>query len=281
MDTKVQSAVLAGMKNFMENKSDEESGVQQTFSPDEVLYRVLPLKYFFDIVKNKRLYFVDVALWEDTHECLGDNSKIKVDSDEVADAPKYKGSIYGSCWTKDEENDAMWRIYSPNKDGIRIGVKGERIVEILKNQYNKMHPAVAHENYDAMYPVVCTKDVRYHTEKEIDGIRHSLHLEDIFKNNNYAIELLSLKRTYFAHEKETRCLVYCDNKDLTELDGKLLPLDFDASKDIDSITLDPRLPDSEFETLKWLLCEKLGFSSNAVQKSRMYAKPNSIVYPVN
>lgn len=133
MNTKAQRAVLAGMENVMENISDEESRVQETFSPDEVLYRVLPLKYFFDMVKNKRLYFVDVALWEDTFECLGDNSKIKVDSGEIVEAPQFKGAIYGSCWTKDEENDAMWRIYSPNKDGIRIGVKGERIVEILKH----------------------------------------------------------------------------------------------------------------------------------------------------
>jgi hypothetical protein len=29
-------------------------------------------------------------------------------------------SFYGQCWSLTRESDAMWRIYSPNEDGVKV-----------------------------------------------------------------------------------------------------------------------------------------------------------------
>lgn len=40
-------------------------------------------------------------------------------------------SVYGQCWTLQRSSDAMWRIYSPKVDAVRIRSTARRLLESL------------------------------------------------------------------------------------------------------------------------------------------------------
>ena len=53
----------------------------------------------------------------------------------------FKENLYGQCWTKTRESDAMWRIYSPNKNGVRIMTTPRKLLTAL----------LIHANINAQY----------------------------------------------------------------------------------------------------------------------------------
>jgi hypothetical protein len=87
--------------------------------PDQKLYRVFPLLRALDLFENQQNAVVRPKLWDDPYENLSLKAKVFDGPDEI-DITEDQRSWYGQCWTTIPESDAMWRIYSPSKDGVRV-----------------------------------------------------------------------------------------------------------------------------------------------------------------
>ena len=105
------------------------------------IYKYFPLKHLLSLLERKKLRVDRVSKWEDPYE----NFFLKEEF--YAYAEYYKKDIlvsteeiidrtYGQSWTLKEESDAMWRIYSNIKNGIkdsavRIKVRVDNLFNVV------------------------------------------------------------------------------------------------------------------------------------------------------
>src|SRR5271155_4059703 len=88
---------------------------------DAAIYRVLPLKRFKELIVKKRLVLVRPLLWDDPFENFFLNCPVRIPpTGELGSMKQISEKWYGICWTKNSDSDAMWRIYSHMKDGVRV-----------------------------------------------------------------------------------------------------------------------------------------------------------------
>lgn len=179
------------------------------------LYRYMSFEEFMTLVTFQTLHFVDPMKWDDSYEgCAYKMMERKEFQEsffselydaESSDTPlnianrmvsNYGNLIfaatgsYGQCWTtSDEENDALWRIYSYGGKSIRIKSAEDKIKEIiLGNQYCPFGKAVVYESTA--------------TKEEFAN----LQMKAVMKEGK-TIEAFFYKRKAFAHEKEYRFIV--------------------------------------------------------------------------
>lgn len=167
---------------------------------------------------------------------------------------------YGQCWTITEESDAIWRIYSPKKNAIRVAARLGDLLDGLASV--AVHPSLQ----------AFVGRVLYWTEADIQNHVSNLTFTKLAlggTNDGFA-ELLCIKREAFEHEREVR-LLFNDNHPSLANNG-VLPYHFDCKTLLRGVTLDPRL--SKLSVTR--RCNKLkrqGLITKSVQ-SQLYRVPN-------
>lgn len=98
---------------------------------DKPVYRIISKERFIELFQKEENILVHPSRWDDPYENFILKSKVKMKSGEVKDFDFHE-NIYGQCWSRHKASDAMWRIYSPNKNGIG---KVEYLTEPRLNKY--------------------------------------------------------------------------------------------------------------------------------------------------
>ena len=261
-------------------------------TPDTTLYRTFGIERLFQLLVEKKLTLLEPGMWEDPYERALQNL---VSGNDVASRP----GVFGLCWTTKGRSDALWRIYSPNKLGVRISTTVGRLVSVLNS-------ANAHRiNTDNLF----LGRVTYLPEStnrrgQFDFGRYPLGLtREDFDRNIFTIsdaiqdmadaaasskshlprniaKALFLKRTAFDHEKEVR-LLYIDPTISAETasvtKNGLLKLDIDPVSLIRGIQFDPRLSDDIFQSMRSTLQTVLGTREIRITKSTLYKDPQQII----
>ena len=173
---------------------------------NERLFRFVGFENFVDTIQRKALAFVNHDLWEDPYEGAlfkiirteeGRNKVLQILQNLFPNPQmphtvtlelihRMSPCIHGQSWTKCEESDAIWRIYSNNCMSIRM--------EVSYTNLNRLEGINIH---DIIY------DDTYFLQKEV---------ESIVENENHLNigGLLLRKRTAFSHEQEVRLLSHLD-----------------------------------------------------------------------
>lgn len=95
---------------------------------DIPLFRIITVERFFELMIEKRNTFVSPSSWEDPFEAFTSKAKIIIDGKEIFSNSR----IWGQCWTtRINETDAMWRIYTPSKNGVRIKTTARKLLDSL------------------------------------------------------------------------------------------------------------------------------------------------------
>nr|WP_269090631.1 DUF2971 domain-containing protein [Aliarcobacter butzleri] len=137
----------------------------------------------------------------------------------------------------------MWRIYSPEKDGVR-----------LKTTVGKLFRAVIdQQGIFADFGSYIGK-VEYLSKEEIQEY-HKQTFSETLTNGGLASMLLR-KRKAFSHEAEVRVLASLSSEYLHEYEDGLYQVKIDFEHMFDQICLDPRLEKNDFESIKAKLEEK-------------------------
>lgn len=215
------------------------------------LYRYMSLAQFLSIVENKKLFLNKVKRWEDTWEGPDDQLPMITDSGkEIISESLITSSTVGQCWTYEKDSDAMWRIYSPDRQGIMIETNVDSFFEI-----NNLRMAVL------------AKVIYFNKSNYIDK------RTEISNNKSYRYAGdMALKREAFKHENEVRLLVCLQGYkeiencwDIPVVGFEINPLSF-----IKSITFDPRADEWFVNTMKEY-CKSKGFTC-PTEKSALYEK---------
>lgn len=241
------------MDNFINiNSKDRNKKIYRI----EKLYRLLEM---FDIKINT---LVKPKLWKDPFENFICSSPFKTKRGETYKFP-LRDCAYGQCWTLIPESDAMWRIYAPNEDGVRIETTIKKLFMSLHrdNQYNYPYSScfigkVEYLKEEELHQLVNDPE-RIKELKEIsDGI------------SEWQARTLLIKRIEFKHEEEVR-LLYIEPRNKADKD--VYQYSYNPHDLIKSIRFDPRMDSRLFEVYKSHL-KKIGYKGQ-VDQSKLYSLP--------
>lgn len=236
---------------------------------DVPIYRYIPFDNILHLLKSKELLVSQTKLWEDTYENFLVKAKHHWGFTPVSFHPFLAG-FYGQCWTLLKETDALWRIYSNNKKGVRIK---SRINKLLKASINEINISPNSTR------IRIIGQVSYLTNNQIETWAQQQN--NGFINDKILRESLLIKRKEFSHEKEVRLIIHKNIDKEYEVDGIEFPhirLKIYPNELIEEITFDPRIRETDYETYSHVI-KKMGFS-NKVTKSKLYEfKPLNISWP--
>lgn len=79
---------------------------------DDSIYHFMSINRLIKMIEDKKIYFQKVVNWEDPWEIPYRYLQLtkQEDNRDLINAD----NMYGVCWTKTFDTDAMWRIYSKN-----------------------------------------------------------------------------------------------------------------------------------------------------------------------
>lgn len=236
------------IKQFRERKL----GRVESF--DLVMYKYIPLKYVLNMLETGKFRFDNIKKWEDVYENFVDKEEICLLNSKRD--KMYGRACYGQSWTEQEESDAMWRIYSPAKNAVRVKTVYPLIYNV-SGEWNDNHK----DN-----PIIPTIDrVFYADEDEINKWLVSKTPMNHWAFIELQCESLFIKRREFEHEKEVRVILSTYNKEEKEY----VEVDFDPNKVFRDIVIDPRVTDEEFAQQRDRLVEH-GYNGDKIRKSTLY-----------
>ena len=184
------------------------------------LYRITKFSNVVDMFETNSLYFGSPSKWDDPYERVLKHRKSNL--------------FFAQCWSKKSVSDAMWRIYSHDRYGIRIRTSREKLIAALNENKKKN---------DVGYLV---KDVTYVTLTELDSKISDIATEIRKKYlPRRAADALLIKRDAFDHEAEVRAIVSAPAK-LEGVDHLRVPIA--PHSFIENIYFDPRV-DPTFEKI--------------------------------
>ena len=217
----------------------------------------MPALRCLEILHTKQLVLVRPRKWDDPFENALLKATITMD-ESVGGSFGFRHSVYGQCWTSGEETDAMWRIYSHDKQGIKAKTSPRKLLRALSRD-------------TATSPDLCCfiGRVEYLQENKLLEALQNVHWANS-SGCGIAASLL-YKRTEFSHEQEIR-LIYTSLQNLSESDPDIHQVKVDPFELIDELVLDPRMDNRIADSCKASITA-MGFPGSITQ-SALYRAPS-------
>lgn len=228
---------------------------------DAHVYRVVPLKRFYDLFGNKQNVLVRPSKWEDPFENFILNAPARL-SDGTIVSFGFNNDFYGQCWTKLTSSDALWRIYSPDKTGVRLRTTVRKLLTTLQAPLDEWAQEQAFIG-----------KVLYLGQKKLVAFGNKVFRDGL--NSRALAETLLVKRIAFRHEREVRLLYF--EKYKAQKDIYAYPVDPHAL--IDQVMLDPRILRADADAKKDEIRKRTGFKGNILH-SLLYAPPKDMIFPI-
>ncbi|AJG98853.1 hypothetical protein LF65_02267 [Clostridium beijerinckii] len=271
----------------------------------EYLYKYMTFENFIDVIENKRLYLTNITMWDDVYEGKAIDDFFNYVDNDGEDEGFIRNTIYAAkrfkyaqSWKYDDadESDAMWRIYSPQKTGVRIKVSAKKVYDSIIELLTDTSKIIYYYGQDGtqyskdlfLFNTPNYKKIEYIKNIDFKKYRINKDGENIASNYDfYSIPFEFYKRKAFIHEKEYRFSIQINpaitsimlSKDQRDIEDILkeneylkavLHYDFE-NIDIKEILLDPRTPEYFMETFD-KYCEHRGLKDNGTvcKKSGLY-----------
>lgn len=215
---------------------------------DTELYRYITLSQFITMVESQTTYLTKLTQWDDTWEAPTGKIPTQHESGKI-EYPiySYEEDLFGQCWSLDRESDALWRIYSPNKEGIVIKTTAQNFQLYKDIKFGVLAPIVYYKNL----------------------VETLIELNDSGQYRRYTGGFL--KREEFKYEQEARLLVLNNEKLLgSKHEGTShIKFEVDPFSFIEEIIIDPRASSWYVETIR-NYCKRVGFAIFP-QQSELYS----------
>ena len=219
---------------------------------DISIYRVFSVHRFFEMIESDLLTLVKPEKWDDPLEnfIINTINEVSQNSHILGDS---RDTFFGQCWTTQRENDALWRIYAPNKDGVIVSTTPRRLMRAILVHPEMENSFIGKVQYFEKHPL-------YSKWAEPEVIRNIVNN----RNPQVMAKTLLMKLLAFKHEAEVRLLVYKkrDNSDF------LLKIPINSKSLFSKITFDPRMSKNEYLKNKKKL-KSLGYKKD-IGKSNLY-----------
>lgn len=207
--------------------------------------RYFSFESFVNLLETGQLTFTKVSNWEDPWENELSNYELEIDGKKNKNHYSSSTDFFGQCWTQKLESDAMWRIYSPNKSGVKVYTQINRLNTLSNIRCIGVEKVSYFSNLN---------DLKYLTE-----------------NDSSRYETVKYKRIAFSHEEEVRFIIHpCDVLTNSDYDATHINLDISIQDFILRIEIDPRADIWVENMIKKYVNRKL--ENTVVSKSNLYEK---------
>jgi hypothetical protein len=222
----------------------------------EYLYRIMPVQRVKELFENSELVFLRPEAWKDPFENY--LSKVSfIDAAGNINHIDYLNKVYGQCYSLGTETSLMWDAYTPNKDGVRIKIEKDKLIDFLNLQ--KQYPASNFKYNKVIYK-------RY--GDFVSKFTNDDELIKLYKHqNDKLLDFFFEKRYEYRDEREYR-IMYDANSDVKPY-GKLFKIIIPVLDLIDSVRFDPKMPEKECDELKYYFRNK-GIDGRKIQRSLLY-----------
>jgi hypothetical protein len=97
---------------------------------NQPIYRIYALNRFEELLASSDDALVNPTKWDDPFESFFlEATEVKDNSTgEIISLKNLAADWYGQCWSKKAESDAMWRIYSPDKMGVKVRTTVRKLI---------------------------------------------------------------------------------------------------------------------------------------------------------
>jgi hypothetical protein len=196
-------------------------------------------------------------LWDDPLENFILTTAAKTLAGDLRYDFEARNRFYGQCWSLIDESDAMWRIYSHDKMGIKVKTTIRKLIDSLQSSPD----ASSGECFVGKVKYLDSGALKQRLEDT-----SWLHMEAISYDGQAAS--LLFKRLEFTHEHEVR-LLFLDHRDGGSMifQHSVEPLEL-----FDEIEFDPRISTEMFEVFHFYFREKILYNKPIVQ-SELYKVP--------
>ena len=229
---------------------------------DTPVYRIFSFKRLEEIFKEGKLTLVKPKLWDDPFENFILNSTGRLPDGREFQIG-FRDDFYGQCWSLTKESDAMWRIYSPFKNGVKVKTTIRKLFTPLF-EVGGQHHQINGEKYNLFSFV---GKVKYSDTKTLITMLEDEHLmsDKIFDQSGRGqASTFFFKRYAFKHEKEIRLIYNSKNENhLDTFKFKVNPIEI-----FDEIVFDPRMAEVDYQDQKKKV-EEWGFD-NRIFQSGLY-----------
>jgi hypothetical protein len=222
------------------------------------IFRVFSYDRFVETLTNKRLTLVKPKLWDDPFENFILQARFHLPEGKVITLAASE-QLYGQCWSRTKESDAMWRIYAPRKDGVKVRATPAKLGTAL-GAYCVSHPASS-----------CFIDTVHYPSrlKLADDLFAEFNVSSVLSDTSgreYAKSLL-LKRRAFSHENEVRLICYRRE----QYDEDVLHIPMSPEEIFDVVIFDPRMTVSDYEERRATIAKLL--YTTRIKRSGLYEPP--------
>jgi hypothetical protein len=227
------------------------------------IFRVFSCCRFVETLANRRLTLVKPKLWDDPFENFILQSRFRLREGTIIKLAASE-QLYGQCWSRTKESDAMWRIYAPDKDGVKVRTT-------LTKLGNALWASCVSQPEISCF----VGQVRYLSRLKLSGnLSALLNVDNALSDTSgreHARSLL-LKRQAFNHENEVRLIYYNRHESYDEdvIHFPINPVDV-----FDQVIFDPRIAVREYEE-KRAMVVKLGYPLERIKRSGLYEPPDLI-----
>lgn len=245
------------------------------------LFMILPLERFLQMLKNKQNTLVQPSSWDDPFEKMINKSAIirgdllnYFDNEKKTEVKFNSNNWYGQCWSKSEESDALWRVFTKNKAQRCVKIESSygllnRSLDEYKEYCNKKSSAPKAKMFidEIQYAKSITDDYAEKLDKLIKKYRKETEtLEQCF-----ALSMLLIKRKAFSHEEEIRILAHVDSRERYKLmDKTVFPYFFNPGDMIVKVELDPWTPAGTEQIIADAINNSNEYLKLKIEKSHLY-----------
>ena len=228
------------------------------------VYRVFPIHRIIEAIEAGQNTLVKPVLWDDPFE----NFLLSVPWKLPDGTPFNIGArdqMYGQCWTWQRETDAMWRIYSTDKQGVKVRSTARRLLESLWGtvNYPELSCFIGNVDYRSQLSLKRMPDDERFQQVLVDQTGRSI------------AQTLLFKRPEFKHEKELRIILYRHDK--CYIREKVYQYPIRVFELFDEFVLDPRLPPAMATAFRAYF--KSVNCPHEVKQSRLYTLPAAASRP--
>ncbi|MEI9918167.1 MAG: DUF2971 domain-containing protein [Bacteroidota bacterium] len=225
---------------------------------DRNIYRIFSFDRLKEIFDTNKITLVKPKSWQDPFENFILNSTgVLPDGREFQIG--FRNSFYGQCWSLTKESDAMWRIYSPKENGVKVKTTIRKLFEPLF-EFSGSHRKTNGNTYNLSSFI---GRVKYQgAEKLMKMLKDKERMSNkIYDQSGWGqASTFYFKRWAFRHENEIRIMFNKHDRH----DNALFKYPVDPREMFDEIVFDPRMKSTEYENKKQEIVSQ-GYSKRIIQ----------------
>ena len=161
--------------------------------------RIFSFPRFVDVLRLNSVGFVQPGHWDDPYENPLEGKTVEDGEGKRFILSSYSNTYYAQCWWHGPESDAMWRIYSPNRQGVLVSCQAASLHQSLSSSLQ--HPTQQLYIGRVQYLTALELQRQLQDPQFIQSLVHSrMYYPD-------GLPVLLKKRDSFMHENEIRVIM--------------------------------------------------------------------------